>query len=78
LNRIHKAEKFLSLLGFRQIRLRHYNGLCRIEIFDKDIPKILRKRNLIVARLKSLGYNYVTLDLQGYRTGSMNEVLRRG
>ena len=76
--RIHKAEKFLNALGFRQIRLRHYNGLCRIEVFNKDMPKLLKKRNLIVARLKSLGYNYVTLDLEGYRTGSMNEVLKRG
>jgi len=75
--RIHKAEKFLGALGLKQVRLRHYNGLCRIEVFNKDTPKLLKKRNLIVARLKSLGYNYVTVDLEGYRTGSMNEVLKR-
>ncbi|MDD5156253.1 MAG: ATP-dependent sacrificial sulfur transferase LarE [Candidatus Omnitrophica bacterium] len=78
LSRIHKAERFLTTLGFKQVRLRHYNGLCRIEVFDKEIPKLLRKRDLIVGRLKELGYNYVTVDLEGYRTGSMNEVLRRG
>lgn len=78
LSRINKAEKFLSALGFNQIRLRHYNGLCRIEVLNKDIAKLLKKRSLIVARLKTLGYNYITVDLEGYRTGSMNEALERG
>jgi uncharacterized protein len=78
LSRINKAEKFLSALGFSQIRLRHYNGLCRIEVLNKDIAKLLKKRSLIVARLKTLGYHYITVDLEGYRTGSMNEALERG
>jgi uncharacterized protein len=77
LSRIEKAEKFLSALGLKQVRLRHYGGLCRIEVFNKDMPKLLKKRKLIVARLKALGYNYITLDLEGYRTGSMNEVLKQ-
>lgn len=76
LGRINKAEVFLRKMGFRQLRLRHYNGLCRIEVFKKDIPVLINKRNLIVENLKKLGYNYVTVDLEGYRTGSLNEVIK--
>ena len=77
LARIHKAEEFLRQLGFRQVRLRHYNGLCRIEVLREDIPALMHKRNLIVEKLKRLGYNYVTVDLEGYRTGSLNEIIKR-
>ena len=77
LNRIHKAENYLRSLGFRQVRLRHYNGLCRIEVFKKDIPALIKKRDYLVEKLKELGYNYVTVDLAGYRTGSLNEVLKK-
>lgn len=72
LSRINKAEGFLRQLGFKQVRLRHYNGLCRIEVFKKDIPSLINKRSLIVEKLKKIGYNYVTVDLEGYRTGSLN------
>lgn len=72
LARINQAEEFLRQLGFKQVRLRHYNGLCRIEIFKEDISKLIRQRRLIVEKFKKLGYNYVTLDLEGYRSGSMN------
>ncbi|MBI3991335.1 MAG: ATP-dependent sacrificial sulfur transferase LarE [Candidatus Omnitrophica bacterium] len=74
LTRINKAEVFLRQLGFLQVRLRHYNGLCRIEVLKEDIPKIAIKHELIVEKLKRLGYNYVTVDLEGYRTGSLNPV----
>jgi uncharacterized protein len=77
LARINKAEVFLRQLGFLQVRLRHYNGLCRIEVFKDDIPKLISKHDLIVEKLKRLGYNYVTVDLEGYRTGSLNEVIKR-
>jgi len=77
LKRINRAETHLRHLGFREVRLRHYNGLCRIEVSKNDIPRLISKRNRVVDKLKKLGYNYVTLDLEGYRTGSMNEVLRR-
>jgi uncharacterized protein len=72
LQRIDRAERFLRLLGFTQVRLRHYNGLARIEVPKKDIPSLLSKKGLIVDRLKKIGYNYVTVDLEGYRTGSLN------
>jgi len=75
LRRIDQAEAYLISLGFRQVRLRHYNGLCRIEVEKKDINRLLRNRQAIVDKLKNLGYNYITLDLEGYRTGSLNEVI---
>lgn len=78
LNRINQAERFLRNLGFKQIRLRHYNGLCRIEVAKNDISRFFSKRDLITSKIKAMGYDYVTLDLEGYRTGSMNEVLKRG
>lgn len=77
LSRVNKAESFLRQLGFRQVRLRHYNGLCRIEVFKDDIPKLINQHHLIVEKLKGLGYNYVTVDLEGYRTGSLNEVIKQ-
>ena len=77
LKRIDQAEVYLSSLGFRQVRLRHYNGLCRIEVDKSDICRLFNKRKRIVERLKGLGYNYITVDLEGYRTGSLNEVIKR-
>ncbi|MDD4980176.1 MAG: ATP-dependent sacrificial sulfur transferase LarE [Candidatus Omnitrophica bacterium] len=78
LTRVNTAEGFLRQSGFKQVRLRYYNGLCRIEIPKEDIPRLMSRSNLIVAKLKRLGYNYITVDLEGYRTGSMNEILNRG
>ncbi|TAM37909.1 ATP-dependent sacrificial sulfur transferase LarE [bacterium] len=77
LKRIAGGEEYLTGLGFRQVRLRHYNGLCRIEVGKGDIRRLLNKREAITARLKTLGYNYITVDLEGYRTGSLNEVINQ-
>ena len=77
LRHIDQAEAYLISLGFQQVRLRHYNGLCRIEVEEKDINRLLRYRQAIVVKLKNLGYNYITVDLEGYRTGSLNEVINR-
>jgi uncharacterized protein len=77
LRRIDRAEAVLRRMGFRQVRLRHYNGLCRIEVERKDIPRLLGRSDYLVAKLKNLGYNYVTVDLEGYRTGSLNEVIKQ-
>jgi pyridinium-3,5-biscarboxylic acid mononucleotide sulfurtransferase len=77
LKRIDQAERYLTSLGFRQLRLRHYGNLCRIEVEKSDILRLLNKRQWIVKRLKDLGYNYITVDLEGYRTGSLNEVIKR-
>ena len=75
LSRIDKAESMLRSEGFKQCRLRHYNGLCRIEVQEEDLLRVLSRRNRVIDKLKKLGYNYVTLDLEGYRTGSMNPTL---
>ncbi len=78
LDKVDKAEAFLKNLGFRQLRLRHHDSLARIEVNKEDIPALLdeKRRKKIIAYLKNLGYRYITLDLQGYRTGSMNETLK--
>jgi len=75
--RINQAEQYLKRIGFEQVRLRHYNGLCRIEVLKKDIPRLINRREQIVDKLRKLGYNYITVDLEGYRTGSMNEVIKK-
>lgn len=77
LRRVEKAEVFLKNLGFRQLRLRHHGSLARIEVDQEDIPAFLdvKRRKKIIDYLKSLGYCYIALDLQGYRTGSLNETL---
>jgi uncharacterized protein len=77
LKRIDQAEEYLNSLGFRQVRLRHHNALCRIEVDKSDIRRLLNNRQMIVMRLKDLGYNYITVDLEGYRTGSLNEVINK-
>jgi uncharacterized protein len=77
LARINTAENYLRKMGFRQVRLRHYNGLCRIEVDKNDIWRLISKRHQVVGRLKRLGYNYVTIDLEGYRMGSLNEVIKK-
>jgi len=77
LKRIDQAEAYLNRLGFRQVRLRHHHDLCRIEVDKSDIRRLLHKRERIVKRLKDLGYNYITVDLEGYRTGSLNAVIGR-
>jgi uncharacterized protein len=75
LERIAAAEAFLRSLGPRQLRVRHHGDVARIEAESEDIATLVEQRERIVARLKELGYQYVTLDLAGFRSGSMNEVL---
>lgn len=77
LERIKKGEKFLYSLGFKIIRIRDYNELAKIEVDKEEIEKVIRFKDKIIKRLKKVGYKYITLDLEGYRTGSMNEILRK-
>lgn len=72
LSQVETAEEFLHGKGFYQLRIRVHGKIARIEILTNDFEKILAIREEISARLKNLGFDYVTLDLQGYRTGSMN------
>lgn len=77
LQMVSEAEEYLYSLGFKQLRVRHHQSVARIEVPTKDIKQFcdnsLRRR--IVEKLKEIGYTYITLDLQGYRSGSMNETL---
>jgi uncharacterized protein len=75
LTMIDKAEQFLMDIGFRQVRVRQHDKLARIEVLPQDIQKLASFNEMIVSKLKSIGYMYVTIDLQGYRTGSLNETL---
>ncbi len=78
LDQIDAAERFLRQIGFRQLRVRHHDNIARIEVSPEEMETLLVHAEAIVKRLKSLGFLYVTMDLQGYRTGSMNEVLAAG
>ncbi len=77
LKKIDAAEAFLERCGFRQVRVRAHGNIARIEIPAGDIKKFLTKKmpKKASAKLRGLGFSYITLDLEGYRTGSMNEVL---
>ncbi len=76
LERLDSCEKFLRDLGFRQFRVRHHETVCRIEVEPKDIIMLIENRESINERFKELGYTYVTLDLEGYRSGKMNDTIR--
>jgi uncharacterized protein len=77
LKQVAAAEQVLRDLGFRQLRVRHHGDTARIEVGVQDLAEAVQpgKRERIVSELRKLGYLYVTLDLEGYRTGSMNRVL---
>jgi uncharacterized protein len=72
---IEEGEKFLRFLGFKQLRVRHHGSIVRIEVDKDSIGRIMRDgiMDKISREFEKLGYTYVTLDLRGYRTGSMNE-----
>jgi pyridinium-3,5-biscarboxylic acid mononucleotide sulfurtransferase len=77
LRMIEQAEDVLHSLGIRHCRVRHHGDVARLEVTSDEMPKVLEAgvREAIVRDLKTIGYRYVSLDLQGYRTGSLNEVL---
>jgi len=79
LQTIHSAEDHMRSLGFREVRVRHYGDTARIEVRRSDFERMLTGDTTreLVAALKKLGYTYVCLDLEGYRTGSMNEGMAR-
>lgn len=75
---VDRAEQLLLDLGFHQVRVRIHGTIARIELLPEEFPKILADdvRKNVYLQLKSFGFTYVTLDLLGYRTGSMNETLQ--
>lgn len=77
LKMVEEAEEFLFRLGFRQLRVRHHGKTARIELENADMDKIIQKRirEKITSRFRELGFTYVSLDLEGYISGSMNREL---
>jgi len=75
--KINKAESILKKLGFKQVRVRHHGNIARVELPIHDMSKILgsKIKNSVIKSLKNLGYLYITLDIEGYTTGSMNKAL---
>ena len=78
LGMVDKAEQLLLDLGFRQVRVRIHGTMARIEILPDEFDKLISEnvRNQITASFREIGFTYVTMDLIGYRTGSMNEVIK--
>ena len=80
LHMVDQAEQLLLDLGFHQVRVRIHGGtIARIEVFPEEFPRLMQEeiRRAVVMSFKSYGFAYVTMDLQGYRSGSMNETLTR-
>ena len=75
---IEMGEEFLHASGLSQCRVRMHGDIGRIEVMNIDVPKLLALRESLVKTFKTIGFAYITLDLEGYRTGSMDEVLTKG
>jgi uncharacterized protein len=72
LSRVDRAENVLQRLGFRQVRVRHYGETARIEVDEAELARAVSARREIVEGLRAAGYRYVTLDLEGFRSGNLN------
>lgn len=78
LEMVDQAEKFMRTLEISQFRVRHHDrNTARIEVMPEELPLLVEKRAKIVNKFKDIGYTYITIDLEGYRSGSMNEVLSK-
>lgn len=75
---IEQGEEFLHAKGFSQCRVRMHGDIGRIEVIYTDVPKLLALHESLVKTFKTIGFVYITLDLEGYRSGSMDEVLTKG
>jgi PP-loop superfamily ATP-utilizing enzyme len=79
LSRVERAENVLREFGFRQIRVRAHDDLARIEIAPDELPRALQAELMVTLseRIRAVGFTYVTLDLEGYRQGSLNAALKK-
>lgn len=77
LEQVRQAEAYLKELGFTHLRVRSQDQRAQIEVHPEQIPALVARRDEIVARLKALGFVYVVVDLEGHRSGKMNEVLKK-
>jgi pyridinium-3,5-biscarboxylic acid mononucleotide sulfurtransferase len=80
LDQIAQAERYLRSLGFTQLRVRHHDKIARIELLKSEMPRLYANglAEQVIAQLKEIGFTYVTIDLQGYRSGSMNDNINKG
>jgi uncharacterized protein len=78
LRQIEAAEKALKSLGFAQVRVRHHGDVARIEVEPADIARLVEQRDSVVGLLREAGYKFVSVDLEGYATGSLNRVWKAG
>ncbi len=76
LDGVGRAEAALHRLGFRQVRVRHHDEVARVEVEVDDLPSALARREELVAAVKAVGYRWVTLDLEGFRSGNLNAALK--
>jgi len=76
IDQLDRSEEFLLKLGFKQVRVRHHGEMARIEVEPDEMKMVLKHRGAIYAALQGLGFTYITMDIQGYRTGSMNEAIK--
>jgi uncharacterized protein len=74
---VRSAEEYLSNMGFTQFRIRDHGDVARIEVKPSDLPVVLQRKDDIVNELKRLGFHYVALDLEGFRSGSLDETISR-
>ena len=74
---VDRAESMLKQMGFKQVRVRHHDAIARIEVPPEEMGRFVEsgKNEEIVRHLEKIGYQYVTMDLKGYRSGSLNEGL---
>lgn len=75
LSRVERVEDALHRMGISQVRVRHYEQTCRIEVDLDDLPAVIAQREEVVAAAKAAGYQYVTLDLEGFRSGNLNAAI---
>lgn len=76
---VARAEEIIRHMGFRQVRVRHHGDVARVEVPRDDLPRLVQdvSQSAVVESLRALGFAYITVDLEGYRSGSMNKVLPR-
>ncbi|ESR06238.1 lactate racemization operon protein LarE [Staphylococcus epidermidis APO35] len=74
-NKVNEAEKFILSLVINHVRVRYHHNIARIEVTEDQLTNLLKLKDSIILHLKELGFDYVTMDLEGYRTGSMNEII---
>jgi uncharacterized protein len=78
LRQIEAAEQALKAIGFRQVRVRHHGDVARIEVEPAEIPHLVDERDRVVGLLRATGYKFVSVDLEGYSTGSLNRAWKAG